>query len=143
LCEKISLSNIFALWAFHKNLTRGENMEEYEETGASVAATFIMKSGRQLLEQLHHDGSRACQFRPKQSTILPVWPMFPTRCGAYGFFHFSISCSNCLVWYWGWQWTSCQSWIRKTVTVFLLLKKFVRVIFTVTDNHENLLTAKI
>jgi len=27
--EKISLSNIFAPWAFRENLTRGENMEEY------------------------------------------------------------------------------------------------------------------
>jgi len=38
-----------------------------EETGAFVAAMFIMKSGRQQLEQLHHDGRRTCQFRPEQS----------------------------------------------------------------------------
>ena len=38
-----------------------------EETGAFMAATFIMKSGRQLLEQLHHDGRRTCQFWPEQS----------------------------------------------------------------------------
>ena len=28
-CEKISRSKIFAVWAFHENLTRGENVEEY------------------------------------------------------------------------------------------------------------------
>jgi len=28
--EKISWSKIFVLWAFHENLTLGENMEEYE-----------------------------------------------------------------------------------------------------------------
>jgi len=39
-------------------------MEEYGETGAFMAATFILKSGRQLLDQLHHDGSRTCQFWP-------------------------------------------------------------------------------
>jgi len=38
-----------------------------EETGAFVTATFITKSGRQLLEQSHHDGRRTCQFRPEQS----------------------------------------------------------------------------
>ena len=27
--EKFSRSKIFALWAFHENLTRGENVEEY------------------------------------------------------------------------------------------------------------------
>jgi len=27
--EKISLSKSFALWAFHENITHGENMEEY------------------------------------------------------------------------------------------------------------------
>ena len=27
--EKISRSKIFAVWAFHENLTRGENIEEY------------------------------------------------------------------------------------------------------------------
>ena len=37
-------------------ITRGENVEDMEETGAFVAATFIMKSGRQLLEQLHRNG---------------------------------------------------------------------------------------
>ena len=46
---------------------KGENVEEYGETNAFVAAMFIMKSGRQLLEQLHHDGRRTCQFRPEQS----------------------------------------------------------------------------
>ena len=74
------------------------------------------------------------------NTILPVWPMFPTRCGTDGFFHFSICCSNRLGWYWGWQRTS---WIRKTVTVFCCRKNFVREIFAVTDNRENFLTAKI
>jgi len=38
-----------------------------EETGAFMAATFIIKSGRHLLEQLHHDGRRTCQFQPEQS----------------------------------------------------------------------------
>jgi len=43
-------------------------VEEYGiEAGAFVAAMFIMKSGRQLLEQLHRDGRRTCQFQPKQS----------------------------------------------------------------------------
>jgi len=37
-----------------------------EETGAFVAATFIMKPGRQLLEMLLHDDRRG-QFRPEQS----------------------------------------------------------------------------
>jgi len=45
--------------------------------------------------------------------ILPVWHMFPTRCGMGGFFHFSICCGNCLGWYWGRQPTF---WIRKTVS---------------------------
>jgi len=27
--EKVSQSKIFALWTFHENLTRGENVEEY------------------------------------------------------------------------------------------------------------------
>ena len=27
--EKISRSKIFTVWAFHENLTRGENVEEY------------------------------------------------------------------------------------------------------------------
>ena len=53
------------------SLPRKFNMEKtwrsMEETGAFVAATFIMKSGRQLLEQLHHDGRRTCQFRPELS----------------------------------------------------------------------------
>jgi len=35
-----------------------------EEADVFVAATFIMKSGRQLLEQLHCDGRCTCQFRP-------------------------------------------------------------------------------
>ena len=66
--KKISRSKIFALWDFHENLTRGKNMElEVEEAGAFIAAMFIMKSGRQLLEQLHYDGRRTCQFRPEQS----------------------------------------------------------------------------
>jgi len=103
-----------------------------EETGAFVAATFIMKPGGQLLEMLHHDGRRG-QFRPNSQTILPVWPMFPTRWGTDGFFHFSICCSNCLGWYWGRQRTS---WIRKTVTVFRCWKNVVHVIFAVTDNRE-------
>jgi len=38
-----------------------------KKTGAFVAATFIMKSGRELLEQLHHDGRCTCRFRPEQS----------------------------------------------------------------------------
>ena len=52
---------MFALWAFHRNV------EEYGRDWCFVAATFIMKSGRQLLEQLHHDGRRTCQSRPEQS----------------------------------------------------------------------------
>ena len=28
-------------------------------------------------------------FGLNSQTILPVWPMFPTRCGMDGFFHFS------------------------------------------------------
>jgi len=54
-------------------------------------------------------------FSLNSQTILPVWPTFPTRCNTDGFFHFSICCSHCLGWYWGWQRTS---WIRKTVMVF-------------------------
>jgi len=54
-----------------------------EETSTFMAATFMMKSRRQLLEQLHHDCRR-------------TWPMFHTRCSTDGFFHFSICCSNCL-----------------------------------------------
>ena len=57
-------------------------------------------------------------FGPNSQTIPHVWP---TRCGTDGFFHFSICCSNCLGWYWGRQ---RSSWIRKTVMVFSLLKKF-------------------
>ena len=102
-----------------------------EETGAFVAAMFIIKSGRQLLEQLHYDGRCTC---PNSQTILPVWPTFTARCGTDCFFHFSICISNCLGWYWGWQRTS---YIKKTVTVISFLKIFVRVIFKVTDNCEN------
>jgi len=36
-------------------------------------------------------------------TILQLRPMFPTGCS---FFHFPICCSNCLGWYWKWQWPS-------------------------------------
>ena len=36
--------------------TKFNTWRNVEETGAFVAATFIMKPGRQLLEQLHHDG---------------------------------------------------------------------------------------
>jgi len=32
-----------------------------------MAATFVMKPGRQLLEQLRYDGRRTCQFQPEQS----------------------------------------------------------------------------
>jgi len=68
-----------------------------EETGAFVAATFIMNIWEQLLEQLHYDGRRTCQILARTvKTILPAWPTFPTRCGTDGFFHFSICCSNCL-----------------------------------------------
>ena len=45
-------------------------MGEYEETGAFVTATFTMKSGRQLLEQSHHDGRRSYQFWPEQSDYI-------------------------------------------------------------------------
>ena len=34
------------LWSFHEKLTWGENVED---TGAFVAAMFIVKPGRQLL----------------------------------------------------------------------------------------------
>ena len=78
----------------------------------------------------------AANFGPNSQTILPVWPMFPTRCGTDGF---SICCSICLGWYWGRQRTP---WIRKTVTVFCW-KHFVCVIFAVTENREYFLTAKI
>jgi len=66
-----------------------------EETGAFVAAHVF------------------ANFSPNSWTILPIWPTIPTKCGTDGFFHFSICCSNCLGWYWGWQRTS---WIRKTVS---------------------------
>jgi len=50
-----------------------------EETGAFVAATFIMKSERQLLEQLHHDGRRTCQFWPKHCPYGPHFPLDAVR----------------------------------------------------------------
>jgi len=53
--ENISRSKI-SHYGPSTKITRGENMEDMEETGAFVAATFIMKSGRQLLEQLHRNG---------------------------------------------------------------------------------------
>ena len=50
-----------------------------EETGVLVATMFIMKSGRQLSAQLHHDGRHTCQFQPKQLIRLycPYGPRFP------------------------------------------------------------------
>jgi len=94
------------------------NVEEYGRDWCIHGCHIHHETWEQLLEMLHHDGSCTCQFRPEWSDYTPVWP---TRCGTNGFFHFSICCSNCLGWYWGWQRTS---WIRKTVTVFSLLKKF-------------------
>jgi len=65
-----------------------------EETGAFVAATFIMKSGRQLLTHYTMMAVVLANFGPNSQTILPVWPMFPIRCSTDGFFHFSICCSR-------------------------------------------------
>jgi len=70
-----------------------------EETDAFVTATFIMKSGRQLLKQLHHGGRHTCQFRPEQSDYTAHMARISTICGTDGFFHFWICCSNCLGWY--------------------------------------------
>jgi len=42
-------------------------MEEYGRDWCICGTTFIIKSGRQLLAQLHHDGKRTFQFWPEQS----------------------------------------------------------------------------
>ena len=64
--EKNSQSKIFAVWAFHENLTRGENMEEYGRDWCIRGCHVYHEIWEQLLEQLHYDGRRTCQFRPEQ-----------------------------------------------------------------------------
>ena len=73
-------------------------------------------------------------FGPNSQTIMPVWPTFPTRCST------------------GWLLPlldllpQLPRMVLKTTTNLLdqedcysisLLKNFVRVIFTVTDNYKN------
>ena len=138
LRENISWSKISRYGPSHENLMRGENVEEYGRDwcihGCHVyheiweAATGAVTPWWQVYLPIS---------AWKVKTILPVWPMFPTRCSTDGFFHFSICCNNCLGWYWGRQQTS---WIRKTVS---LSKNFVHEFFAVTDNHENVLAVKI
>jgi len=132
-CKRFAWKN-FTEYNFHamglpRNLTCGENVEEYGRDWCIGGCHVDHESGRQLLAQLHHDGRHTCQFRPKQ------WD-----CSMDGFFHFSICCSNCLGLYWGQQRTS---WIRKSVMVFRCWKTFMHVIFAVTDNREKFLAVKI
>jgi len=76
--EKISRSKIFAVWAFHENITRGENVEEYGGDWCIRGCHVYHEIWEQLLEQLHYDGTRTCQFRPKQSRLYcPYGPRFP------------------------------------------------------------------
>ena len=70
-----------------------------EETGAFVAATFIMKSGSSYWSSYTMMAGILANFGLNSQTILPVWPTCPTRCSTDGFFHFSICCSNRLGWY--------------------------------------------
>ena len=75
--EKISQSKIFAVWAFHENLTCGENVE-YGRDWCIRDCHVYPKIWEQLLEQLHYDGRRSCQFRPEQSRLYcPYGPSFP------------------------------------------------------------------
>ena len=68
--ERISRSKIFAVWAFHENLTHGENMEEEYGRDWSIRGCHVYHEiWEQLLEQLHYDGRRTCQFRPEQSRL--------------------------------------------------------------------------
>jgi len=78
--EKISRSKIFAVWAFHENLTRGENVEEYGHgrDWCIRGCHVYHEIWEQLLEQLHYGGRRTCQFRPEQSRLYcPYGPGFP------------------------------------------------------------------
>jgi len=69
---------IFAVWAFHENLTRGENVEEYGRDWCIHGYHVYHENWEQLLEQLHYDGRRTCQFRPKQPRLYcPYGPGFP------------------------------------------------------------------
>jgi len=46
--EKISLSKSFALWAFHENITHGENMEEYGRDWRIRSYTMMAGLSKQL-----------------------------------------------------------------------------------------------
>jgi len=61
--EKISRSNIFVVWAFHENLTRGEIVEENGRDRCIRGCHVYHEIWEQLLEQLHYDGRRTCQFQ--------------------------------------------------------------------------------
>jgi len=50
-----------------RNLTRGENVEEYERDWCIRDCHVYHEIWEQLLEQLHYDGKRTCQFRSEQS----------------------------------------------------------------------------
>ena len=131
--EKISRSKIFAVWAFHENLTHGENVEEY---GRDWCIRGYPRLSRNLgaatgTVTLWWQAYLPISARTVK-TILPVWPTFPTRCGTDGFFHFSICCSNRLGWwYWGRQRTS---WMRRLLRCLVVEKnlcvKFSRLVTT-------------
>ena len=67
--EKNSRSKIFVVWAFHENLTRGENVEEYGRGWCIRGCHVYHEILEQLPEQLHYDGRRTCRFRPEQSRL--------------------------------------------------------------------------
>jgi len=76
--EKISRSKIFAVWAFHENLTRGEKVEEYGRDWCIRGCHVYHEIWEQLLEQLHCDNRLTCQFRPEQSRLYCLYdPHFP------------------------------------------------------------------
>ena len=57
--KKNSQSKIFAVWAFHENLTRGENVEEYGRDWCIRGCHVYHEIWEQLLEQLHYDSMMA------------------------------------------------------------------------------------
>ena len=139
--EKISRSKIFALWAFHANLTHGENVEEYGRDWCICGCHVYHEIWRQLLKQLHHGGRHTCQFRPEQSDYTAHMAHVSTiKIMRYGWLLPLLDLLQQLP----------RMVLRMTTNLLdqedcygiLLLKNFVRVIFAVTDNCK-FLTAKI
>ena len=133
--EKISRNKIFVLWAFHENLTRGENVED---TGAFMAAMFITKPGRQLLEQLHHDGLPISA----QIVRLYCWygPRYPPDAVQMASSTSQFAAAIALD---GIEDDNEPLGSGRLLQYFVIGKIFVHVIFPVTDNRENIFTAKI